>query len=249
MIRVECYNSAVFSDKYFIDVLKEHADLVRRFAFIVIIAVSLFGSTLGQETPKAVLVDEFGNLQCGDVLARLDAFMVELQNNPGDSGYVLISEAKRNPRAFQKVVETSFYMRRFDRERISIVIVGNEIGAGSQFWRVPLGADAPAFKPIALPEPDLTKPFMYGSDDRVGICPTFSPDLFAKLILDNPGSMARVVIAGPTVSSRLQTAKDVRDTFEHSTKLPTDRISFYYVHRKEEWLWETEYWFLPAKRR
>lgn len=213
------------------------------------IAVSFFGSTSGQETPKAVLVDEFGFLQCGDLLARLDAFMVELQNNPSDRGYVLISEAKRYPKAFQRIVETSIFTRRFDRERISIVLVGKEMGSEGQFWRVPLGADAPTFKHIALPEPDLTKPFRYGSDDRVGICPTFSPDLFAKLILDNPGSMARVVIAGPTVSSRLQTAKDVRETFERYTKLPADRISFYYVHRPEESMWETEYWFIPAKRR
>ena len=239
----------MFSDQYFIDLFRPRTDLVRRFAFVVIIAVSLFGATLGQETPKAVLVDEFGFLQCGDLLARLDAFMVELQNNPSDRGYVLISEAKRYPKAFQRIVETSIFTRRFDRERISIVLVGKEMGSEGQFWRVPLGADAPAFKPTALPEPDLTKPFRYGSDDRVGICPTFSPDLFAKLILDNPGSMARVVIAGPTVSSRLQTAKDVRETFERYTKLPADRISFYYLHRPEEWIWETEYWFIPAKRR
>ncbi|MBK9165173.1 MAG: hypothetical protein IPM21_14925 [Acidobacteria bacterium] len=239
----------MFSGQYFIDVLKPRADLVRRFAFVLIIAVSLFGSTLGQETPKAVLFDEFGDVQCGDLLARLDAFIVELQNNPGDRGYVLISEANRNPRAFQRMVEASIFTRRFDRERISIVLVGNEMGSENQFWRVPLGADAPAFKPIALPEPDLTKPFRYGGEHSETICPTFSLDLFAKLILDNPGSMARVVIVGPTVSSRLQTAKDVRETFERYTKLPADRISFYYVHRKEYWLWETEYWFIPAKRR
>jgi len=239
----------VFSGQCFIDVLKPRADMVRRFAFALIIAVSLFGSTLGQETPNAVLVDEFGFLQCGDLLARLDAFMVELQINPCDRGYVLISEAKRNPKAFQSIVEASFFTRRFDRERISIVLVGKEMGSEGQFWRVPLGAEAPAFKPIARPEPDLTKPFKYGSDDSIGICPSFSPDLFAKLILDNPGSKARVVIAGPTVRSRLQMAKGVREIFESYTKLPADRISFYYVHRQKDWMSGIEYWFIPAKRR
>lgn len=222
---------------------------MRRLAFALIIAVSLFGSTPGQATPQAVLVDEFGRIGCNEFLARLDAFMVELHNNPGDKGYFLISEDTRNPRAFQRMVEASIFTRRFDRERISVAIVSKEIGAGSQLWRVPLGAEAPAFKPIARPEPDLTKPFKYGSDDSIGICPTFSPDLFAKLILDNPGSKARVVIAGRTVRSRLQMAKGVREILESYTKLPADRISFYYVHRPDEWLWETEYWFIPAKRR
>lgn len=219
--------------------------MIRRL-FLFLLLFTIAG--LAQEPPKAILVDEFGAISCEDLLSRFDAFIVELNNNPQDIGYILIADSGRNPKGFFKFVEASMYMRRFDREKVTLSMIKSDGSkVNGQFWRVPMGAEPPPFTVSGQPGTDLTKSFIYGSDIAENICPTFSPDLYAKTILDNPGSRARVVIAASTVRERLDLADTVRDLLQQNN-VPLDRISLYFVHKPKQSYSEVEYWFIPGKR-
>jgi hypothetical protein len=96
--------------------------------------------------PTAPLIDEFGALRADDVRARLDAFFIELQNNPGHQGYIINYGTDREIAARERLINNHITFRRFDRSRITLV----RGGAGqpgetiyTKLYRVPPGADNP----------------------------------------------------------------------------------------------------------
>ncbi len=94
--------------------------------------------------PRSELVDEFGPLQNDDVRARLDAYFVELQNNPTNQGYIINYGTDREIAARERLINNHITFRRFDRSRITMVR-GGDLGAGisTKLYRVPPGADNP----------------------------------------------------------------------------------------------------------
>ena len=101
-------------------------------------------SGIVDRNPEAVLVDEFGKLQNDDVRARLDAFFVELQNNPTNQGYIINYGSEREIAARERLINNHIAFRRFDRSRITMVR-GGDLGAGinTKLYRVPPGAENP----------------------------------------------------------------------------------------------------------
>jgi hypothetical protein len=95
--------------------------------------------------PEAILVDEFGRLADDDVRARLDAFFVELQNNPSNQGYIINYGTDRDIAARERLITNHIAFRRFDRSRITLVR-GGDLGTGinTRLYRVPPGAENPA---------------------------------------------------------------------------------------------------------
>lgn len=93
-------------------------------------------------TPPPVLIDEFGNIKANDVRARIDSFIVELQNNPDSQGYVINYGTSRQIAAREKLIRNHFNFRKFDLSRIVFVNGGAEPEVRTRLWRVPAGADA-----------------------------------------------------------------------------------------------------------
>ncbi len=95
--------------------------------------------------PEPLLVDEFAKLQNDDVRARLDAFFVELQNNPTNQGYIINYGTDRDIAARERLINNHIDFRRFDRSRITLVR-GGDTGAGinTKLYRIPPGAQNPA---------------------------------------------------------------------------------------------------------
>lgn len=58
-------------------------------------------------------IDEFGNINCEDELARLDSFANELQNDPASVGYVIIYGGRKGKRneAKARLARMSYYLR------------------------------------------------------------------------------------------------------------------------------------------
>ena len=218
--------------------------------YLIAILLLAFGVEANtQELPKAVLVDEFGAVSCEDLLSRQDYFLSELSKHPEDKGFAIVYADGRNPKGFVKFLTASLFMRQFDRNRMRIVLAqGKGDETNGRFWRMPTSAEIPSNDQIPENQFDLTKPFLYGQGFSENVCPSFSPDLFAELILNNPGSRARLVIAGPTSFWRQSTADEELETFERYTKLPKSRIEFYFVHGTPPYT-STEYWYLPPKKR
>lgn len=235
-------------DQCFIDELKVRVSLVRRVCLIAILLLAFGVGANAQEPPKAILVDEFDSISCEDLLGRQDYFLSELSKNPQDNGYAIIYDSGRNPKGFVKFLNASLYTRRFDRSRIQVILSkGSDKYTNGRFWRAPPGADLPKFDEIATSLPDLSKPFLFGTEFSENVCPSFSRDLFSKLINENPGSYARTVIIGPSWSLRKSTADDELEMFEH-LGLPKNKIKFYFIHRPKLAFTETEYWYIPPRK-
>jgi hypothetical protein len=243
---------AVLYDQHFIDDLNKRADLVRRVCLFLVVCIATVGHAAAQESPRAVLVDEFDSIPCEDLKARTDSFVAELSQNPADVGYVLLPFSEKRPSEIELIVRAHLFTRQFERSRIRFVHSSKAGMNVNQFWRVPPGADLPESEAINAEDPDSSTAFLFGRSERhdlAGVCPTFSPEDFSDLILRIPGSKARLVIFGPSASSRRMVANDELETFRTYTNLSPKQIEFFFVHRPSLPYTETEYWYIPPKEK
>ncbi len=98
------------------------------------------GIVVGQAPP--VLIDEFGNIKDNDVRARIDAFFIELQNNPGAQGYIINYGSSRQISGRERLIKNHMNLRGYDSSRIVFVNGGVESQIRTRLWLVPAGADA-----------------------------------------------------------------------------------------------------------
>lgn len=219
-------------------------------AFLIIIIAITFSLSFSQVPPKATLVDEFGHVPCEDLKARTDTFLAELGQNPADLGYVILSRSAGNPNVTRQIIRANIFTRQFDRNRLQIRLVPGSASGGTQFWRVPAGSEPPQSNEFENEVRDFSRAFLFGRSERhdlAGVCPTFSPEYYADLILQNSGSKGRLVIFGPTSHSRQSVADHEMDILLRYTKLVRENIELYFFHRPNVSYTETEYWYIPAK--
>jgi len=99
--------------------------------------------------------DEYGNIRFNDEKARLDNYAIQLQNEPGSTGTILVygscaGEAQqRGDRAKDYLVNT----RGIEAGRITVVDGGCRADLTVQLWVVPQGATAPAVDTSGAIEP------------------------------------------------------------------------------------------------
>jgi len=83
-------------------------------------------------------VDSFGMLTNGDIKARMDYFMNELQNNPAAKGYIIVygnrSEGNRDAVRRITLIQNQFAFRRFDTSRVTIMRGGFRETISTDFW-------------------------------------------------------------------------------------------------------------------
>jgi len=95
--------------------------------------------------PPARKFDEYGNIRFNDEKARLDNYAIQLQNEPGSTGTIIVygscaGEAQqRGDRAKDYLVNT----RGIEAGRITVVDGGCKSDLNVQLWIVPAGAAAP----------------------------------------------------------------------------------------------------------
>jgi len=96
------------------------------------------------ETPAVpVQVDEFGPLSNDDVRNRLDAYFVELQNNPNDQGVIFNYGSARDVARRETLIRNHIRFRNFDASRIRLERGGVEPTVRTRLIRVPPGAEQP----------------------------------------------------------------------------------------------------------
>ena len=98
------------------------------------------------ETPRRF--DEFPSVAFDDDKARLDNLAIELQNNPGSTGYIVAYAGRRsrpgtadrmNARAVKYLTET----RGISRDRLQVINGGGRDTNSYELWLVPQGAEPP----------------------------------------------------------------------------------------------------------
>jgi hypothetical protein len=94
--------------------------------------------------PKAVLFDESKFVTQGYLKRILDAYFVELDNNPTSQGYLMMyAQLPRHYAQIERVVKSHMRVRRFDATRITLVRSEKNPHATVQLWVVPAGAENP----------------------------------------------------------------------------------------------------------
>lgn len=123
---------------------------------ILLLTLVIFFSTsflIGQETiavkPKALLIDEFAkSLNSEERSARMDAILIELNNNPNSTAVFVFycgktcfyGEFEAHVRGLTK---TKLKPRNFDISRFVFVNGGYQKESLVRFWIVPFGAGIP----------------------------------------------------------------------------------------------------------
>jgi hypothetical protein len=98
--------------------------------------------------PNPKKIDEVIDVRFDDEKARLDNFVIELQNSPGDQGYIIGygGSNKRAPTGLRRAQRARDYVvttRGIDASRIVILDGGTRAVSTLQLWLVPPGATPP----------------------------------------------------------------------------------------------------------
>ncbi len=218
----------------------------------IAIILALSAAVFCQDEPKAFLVDGFGVLNCGDILARTDHYGDEIKRNPEATGVILINPHKGRPGPAQSrrvLISSTLQLRGIDPDRY-VFYLGNAEDISTEYWILPTGADLPSLEAEQwnVPPFDTSRPNVFGYSDEIEICPTFVPHVFAKLILDNPGSRGHIVIeTGPnSMLGKWTFAEQWVDTLVEKHGIPRDRLKLFFTKGKDRTF--AEFWFVPAKK-
>jgi hypothetical protein len=226
-----------------------------KFLIILALALSIVPALAQEAKPAADLKDDFGAVGCGDLQARLDSFIAQLNNEPAAQGFIVLypQGAKRRP-VYQRMQEILSHLkaRKFDHSRIWMIEGAARPQASTQFWLVPPGADIPKTMPEdeqSLSDSpagtDSLKAFKFGSTstDAISGCGenAFDLEAYSRAIKAFPGSSGRVIIKTPTAAKFQRARKEVETELTGFGLQPT-QIKIVHVKSSSG---STELWIMP----
>lgn len=230
---------------------------LKRIFFILAIlsACAQFCPAQEEKPPQAVLFDRFNLVPLGALWARIDNFITYLSQNPNSNGYIVIYPEKdsikenfRQERRLKNQIINRFYQRNgVDEKRFLIVRSAEKDELEIEFWAVPPGAE----KPFSVQEtwleetPDLSKAFIFGSEHIEDPYPDFAPRRFAKILNENPGLRAHIVIFNKSKKEAQAEMRNWLKLFTEDYKLPRERLKFFFA--KNNGRPDVEFWIVPKK--
>lgn len=186
--------------------------------------------------PKAQQVDEFGAIQYSDIMARLDATAIQLQDDPTSEMFVIAYRNALIP--IGKVIRNFKFMKNYltrnrglDPSRLKF-IDGGETRAGFAFqiWIVPAGAEAPELlKPVgnSLKNTTIARKFdddyyAYNDGDEYFDGDTFAE--FSEKIKSEPDSIAYVILYPEYIEYGDESEKPVirKDSLRKTNRVKVD---------------------------
>lgn len=247
-------------DQCFIDDLKVRVSLVRRVCLIAILLLAFGVGANAQEPPKAVLVDEHGQLPCDDSLGRLDVWYAELSKNPNSTGLAVISirpEEKHRSVFRQDLMESNAIFRGASKVlKLKYVRANSPGDLKVQLWRIPSGAEEPRIENVddTFVLPNDIKPFLLGREypDFLGdnICPGEPTDqrIFASFLKENQTARGNIVVRERTLAKARAKGARLLRTFKRKFGIPSSRLRVF--PRKRSITSDNlepivEYWYLP----
>lgn len=224
------------------------------FAFLSL----LFAAAVsGQQSPQAVLVDEFGRLACDELLGRLDVFFAELRAVPQAVGLVAVHTSANDRHEgviVQEIIKAHSKWRGIDQRSLHFVRSDSHRGRLVQLWQVSPGAETPKFeaelRTCELPA-ERKEPFVLTVETKFGaqICPAIDERaVFASLLKDNPKARGNIVVRGnSSKKARVKAAAIARRLASQygipRSKLRTFSAAFQRPSNHDEPV--VEYWYLP----
>ncbi len=96
------------------------------------------------DPPESVMIAQFGKIPSGETKAIMDAFLIELHNDPTAEGLIVISDNKNSINQL-KSLNNYIALREFDKTRISFLIT-NELRDKTRLFIIPAGANNPTYE-------------------------------------------------------------------------------------------------------
>jgi hypothetical protein len=238
------------------------------FYFIVIVVLAL-GVANGQEPPRAVLVDEFGNLPCDDLLARLD-LLAYAATEANSVGFVVLYPGKNvfENVAYERAIRNNSAFRRFPDGLIRVIKATRKDELKLEMWRSspdnpPVVQDVPFNYRLSdisrrtLFVDDSVEVFRfegkleYGSDGCVN---EFSLDVLSKILLTNPELSAEIIIFNRSSREARKLSRLLVDAAIAENKIPKDRLKVVYGGKGKAKEWSSsssavEVWLLPTRKK
>lgn len=223
----------------------------------LILLISAFQVSFGQEKPKAEIYDKIGLWTCHDVKMRAVDFAIELVKDQNSIGYAVVYEkkgGKKRTEIIENVIKNSVYLIDLDRigavKRPTIRLVYGEPRDNFEieFWKVPKDADVPKFQnEFLLPQiPDPLKPFIFGTEAGENICPTFSTESYVNFLKLNPTFNAHIVVVGGRDFMRSDFTDSLLKYLTTENNVQRSRIRFFFTKKKDDFS-HIEYWIVPKK--
>ncbi len=94
--------------------------------------------------PESYKIDEYGKIPQEDKKARIDNFLVTLNNNPNTNGFFVIANNQNSINEIKFYINY-FKLKKFDINRI-IFVVADQIEEITEIFLVPAGAENPTFE-------------------------------------------------------------------------------------------------------
>ncbi|HEV7701459.1 MAG TPA: hypothetical protein VGO43_14610 [Pyrinomonadaceae bacterium] len=214
----------------------------------------LLSAVGGAAQEKAKLLDEFGVPTCEELLARTDGFRTVLLEFPAATGVVIISRAKglRTPAdRYRTLIDNTLRRADFDSNRVQIFHGEEGSETHGSFWIVPPGAENPAGARELWSRGgivvDVSKPFMFGSEDETGVCPTLVPRDFARLIKENPSVIGKVIVHPEVKWSPAAIGLPWIERLTKEYSVPRKRLRLIYGKRSKT-IGYTEFWLVPSRK-
>ncbi|HMT08514.1 MAG TPA: hypothetical protein PKA82_10955 [Pyrinomonadaceae bacterium] len=188
-------------------------------SLLVLVVLLSTLATIGQDKPQAELVDEFGPIQCDELLARIDNLAIRVRNDPATKGVAVISGS--NTHLIEKLqleIRLTSGIRRHGADIRSIVTVvrGKEEGKTLvQFWVVPSGAEEPARSASKwnLSIPTQNKLIDFHADNDA-ICYYLTVHEYLRELLDaNPKLRIKAVVGETSLKRFRNKAAILRQAF------------------------------------
>lgn len=231
---------------------------LRRFLFAFLLSLAAFQFCFSQVKPKAVLFDKFNQVVLGELLARIDGFLQELEQKPDLQGYVVIYPEK-NPvtqdfkyyKRYANQINNRIYQQSaVDESRIFIVRSKEKDTVEVELWKVPADAEKPfsiedKFSP---PLPDITKAFVFDAIYLEESYPTFAPKLYANLINNNQNLRGHIVAHGYSKKYALKQAEEWAKLLTDNYKIPHNCLKVFSKKTKSN-NYYVEFWLVPQKKK
>jgi hypothetical protein len=232
---------------------------MRRYLLFFLVFLTIAVSAQGP--PKAVLVEEHGQLPCDDSLGRLDNWYSELSKDPNSTGLAVISirpEEKHLSVFRQNLMESNALFRGASKVlKLKYVRANSSEDLKVQLWRIPAGAEEPRIENVdnTFVLPSHITPFLLGKEypDYLGadnICPGEPSDqrIFASFLKDNQSARGNIVVRERTVAKAQEKAVRIRNAFKRLYRIPPARLRVFPRKRTvpANYLEPiVEYWYLP----
>ena len=216
---------------------------------LLTILLASFQICFGQEKPEAILTEEFGKITCEELLARLDQFSAELNNNPNSTGYIVIHPEKTSVRSgisFVNWIKGHWTFRKLDETRYVIIRGEEKDTLNIKFWRVPPGADESFHKgeKWLAAATKIKKAFVFNSLHIEDICPTFNPKYYAEILLSDPSLRGHIVIFSRSRKEARKAAEDWLTMLTKDYKVPRNRLRVFFANEQNGL--EAEFWLVPT---